>query len=345
MKKYFSKVLVIEKEPDLLQRASLINQARIHAGYHYPRSFLTAYRSSVNFSRFLNDFDGAVVKNFNKVYALARQGSLINARRFYEMFHTMGLSIKPAPPRVQGHFNRELIDEVFSVEEAAFDAVQLKTILKERLDQAGVVVAYNTEVEKIEQTTGDRLRLSCRPSGQDWEARMVFNCVYSRTNHLSKESHLEGLPLKHELTELALVEVPEEVRELGITVMDGPFFSVMPYPASSCHSLSHVRYTPHYHWTDADRESKDPLAPGLPKPASNFPFMVRDAQRYVPSLKKTRFISSLFEVKTVLLQNEIDDGRPILFKQNHGLRNLFTIIGGKIDNIYDVLDRLEEILG
>ena len=39
---YFSrlnkKVLIIEKENDAMQRASYVNQARVHNGYHYPRS-------------------------------------------------------------------------------------------------------------------------------------------------------------------------------------------------------------------------------------------------------------------------------------------------------------------
>ncbi|MCI5632896.1 FAD-dependent oxidoreductase, partial [Helicobacter sp.] len=36
----FKKILILEKENDILTRASLINQARIHGGYHYPRSLV-----------------------------------------------------------------------------------------------------------------------------------------------------------------------------------------------------------------------------------------------------------------------------------------------------------------
>ena len=36
-----------------------------------------------------------------------------------------------------------------------------------------------------------------------------------------------------ELAELALIEPPEELRPFGITVMDGPFFSCMPFTTSS----------------------------------------------------------------------------------------------------------------
>lgn len=43
------KVILLERESSLLSRASYNNQARIHNGYHYPRSFTTAFRSRVNF--------------------------------------------------------------------------------------------------------------------------------------------------------------------------------------------------------------------------------------------------------------------------------------------------------
>jgi glycine/D-amino acid oxidase-like deaminating enzyme len=36
----FEKVVLVEREPGLLRRASFVNQARIHNGYHYPRAYL-----------------------------------------------------------------------------------------------------------------------------------------------------------------------------------------------------------------------------------------------------------------------------------------------------------------
>ena len=36
-----SNVLIVERERDVMKRASYGNQARVHNGYHYPRSFTT----------------------------------------------------------------------------------------------------------------------------------------------------------------------------------------------------------------------------------------------------------------------------------------------------------------
>ena len=43
------RVVLCEKHDDILERASHTNQARVHNGYHYPRSMLTGLRSRVNF--------------------------------------------------------------------------------------------------------------------------------------------------------------------------------------------------------------------------------------------------------------------------------------------------------
>ena len=37
-----ARVLLVDAAPDILTGASFINQNRIHAGFHYPRSFATA---------------------------------------------------------------------------------------------------------------------------------------------------------------------------------------------------------------------------------------------------------------------------------------------------------------
>jgi hypothetical protein len=63
--------------------------------------------------------------------------------------------------------------------------------------------------------------------------------------------------------------------------------------------------------------------------------------RYLPAMSKARYVESLFEVKTVLTKTESDDARPILFKKHLELPGCYSILGGKIDNIYDILEKLD----
>ena len=72
--------------------------------------------------------------------------------------------------------------------------------------------------------------------------------------------------------------------------------------------------------------------------------MLKDAQRYVPAMSMARHVRSLFEVKTVLPQSEHDDSRPILFKPCAELSGLVSVMGGKIDNVYDLPRELDGLL-
>lgn len=139
---------------------------------------------------------------------------------------------------------------------------------------------------------------------------------------------------------MALVAVPEELADLGITVMDGSFFSLMPFPARGLHTLSHVRYTPHLHWMDDPGLDPYRKLAEYPKD-SRAELMIRDAGRYLPAILQTRPVDSLFEVKTVLVKNENNDGRPILFEKHADLPGCYSVLGGKIDNVFDILEKLD----
>ncbi|HMF78570.1 MAG TPA: FAD-dependent oxidoreductase [Bryobacteraceae bacterium] len=332
----FSRILIVERQEDLLTRASYANQARVHNGYHYPRSLLTAGRSAVNYPRFMKEFEGCIDSSFQKIYAIAR-GSKVTAYQFSKFCQRVGIPARKAPPAISRLFNETLIEETFVTEESAFDAVKLRQMLKEKLANAGVEVAYSREVERVRPGSSRNVSVLLS-DGAEVEASYVFNCTYSHINEILARSGLPQLPLKHEMTELALVRMPPQLEHLGITVMDGAFFSAMPFPALGLHTLSHVTYTPHASYSDLQQTRPSNFEADRP---SKHVFMLKDSQRYVPLLKEARYMHSHFETKTVLLQNEIDDGRPILCRGNYGMKGLFVVLGAKIDNIYDIIQAVE----
>ncbi|APA85636.1 FAD-binding oxidoreductase [Paraburkholderia sprentiae WSM5005] len=333
-------VTLIEREPALLVRASYNNQARVHNGYHYPRSFTTAFRSRVNLPRFVCDFPDVVQRDFTKVYAIARRNSKVTARQFERFCQEIGASLQPAPRAIRELFEPRLIEQVFLVEEYAFDSTKLADWARQELAELDVDVRLGTRVERIYRQS-EGFVLECDDAYHTaLHARYVFNCTYSGLNQFGGDFGGTQTKLKHEITEMALVEASPQLRGLGVTVMDGPFFSMMPFPARGLHTLSHVRYTPHSSWMDAPGDDPYQRLSGYER-ESRVERMVRDVGRYFPAVYDARYADSLFEVKTVLVKNEGDDGRPILFEQHPASSGLYSILGGKIDNIYDVLEKLD----
>lgn len=331
LRKVFKNVCLIEKEKDLILKASYNNQARIHNGYHYPRSFITALRSHINYKKFIKDFKDAVDRNYLMVYAIAKNNSKTTPHQFLNFCYKIGAPILPAPQKIKKLFNNILIEDVFMVEETVFSGTKLREILKKRLKSENIRILCKTKVLRVaRRLNGIIIHLS---SGKKILSRVVLNCTYSGINELLSNSNLPILPLKDEMTEMPLLLLPPEIKNMCITIMDGPFFSLMPFPDKNLHTLHHVRYTPR----SSSIRSKKLKIPGN----SNFIYMIKDAQRYIPIVSKAKYKGSLYETKTVLLQNEISDARPILFRKDYGIKNFHIVLGGKIDNIYDMLEEMD----
>lgn len=328
-----AKSILVEAESDLLLRASYTNQARLHGGYHYPRSFSTAYRSRLNFARFMSEFRPAIDDNFQMLYAIGRGRSHISARQFREFSRNIEAPCREARASYSALFNPNLIEAVFEVEEFAFNVAELRKQLRKRLNDYGVEVRTDMRVISVVATPE---RLIVQTERDSIQAGQIYNCTYSGLNRISGIAHT-GFRLKHEIAEMALVEPPDQLKGIGVTVMDGPFFSFMPFPDRSLYTFSHVRYTPHAEIADITARDADPYAALKSYPAeSRYEYMWRDAARYMSLAAEFQYRESLFEVKTVMIKNEEDDGRPILFSVADDPR-VVSVLGSKIDNIYDAL--------
>lgn len=334
------RVLLVEKEDALMQRASWRNQARVHGGYHYPRSYTTAFRSRVNYPRFLRDWPHATLRPRSALYAIARRDSKVTARQFERLASDIGAPLAPASPEQAAWFDPRRIERVYEVEEAVFDARMVAAQAREELRTAGVTVVFGTRVFGVGAHARGGLCVdwTCGATSGAWRAGRLLNCAYAGLAGAFAGAVGTG-ELKHEITEMALVRPPEALRGVAITVMDGPYFSLLPSPAAGTHTLSHVRYTPHRAWIEDGRT--DPYAELADhRQPSRFDRMRRDAARYVPMLESLEYEGSMMEIKTVPLRNETDDGRPILFAAHPHFIGVHAILGSKIDNIEDVLERL-----
>lgn len=332
---YFHTVILAEAEGDILTRASYHNQARIHQGYHYPRSFTTAASSRRNYQQFIAEFPDCAYRKTPAYYAIAARNSNVTASDFEEVCARIGAPLSPAMG-LMGAFDPLMIEQAYRVEEAAFDAAILRRIVRQRLEKSRVELLLNTRVTHLAPArNGHRAHLSDPDDTITMHASAVFVCTYANINRLLSNSRLPTVPLRHELTEMALVKGGEDVPNIALTVMDGPFFSLFPFPDKDALTLSHVAYTPHLSWMD---DGSDSLPDGRrvlqSVPRSNQRKMILDSARYMPSLLGLEYLDSLWEIKTTLPRSEGNDGRPILFRECAD--NVYAVLGSKIDNINDI---------
>jgi L-2-hydroxyglutarate oxidase LhgO len=207
LKKRYSQVLLIEKEAQLLTKASYYNQARVHNGYHYPRSFITAIRSHQNFVKFCKEFKSSIVKKFPSFYAIAKHNSKVNAIQFERFCHLINTPIKKAPEFIKEMFNQALIEEVFQVEEFEFDAAILRHDLHHKIMKKQIEIWFNSQVMKVKSTADKNITVSLQ-NGKNIVGTKVLNCTYAGINTILQQSDLPLISVKFEYTEMPLVKLP-----------------------------------------------------------------------------------------------------------------------------------------
>lgn len=112
-----ARVELVEAGDRMLQRASLVNQARVHNGYHYPRSILTGIRSRANFERFAQEFPECIDRGFTHLYAIARDGSHVTAQQFALFCDRIGAEYREVDEAAAAFFDGDRIEAAFEVKE------------------------------------------------------------------------------------------------------------------------------------------------------------------------------------------------------------------------------------
>ena len=344
------RVLVLEKDPGPFMRATYINQARVHMGYHYPRSYSTAIKSAGYFERFCRDYGFCLLTEFDQVYATSAHFSWTNAEQFREFCAAAHIRCDDVSP--EKYFNPGQCDGAFLTTEYTYDAQILKKHFLEKLAALpNVTIAYSHKPESV-QRTGSVWQV--RAGDITAEAPFLLNATYAGVNELHAMLGFEPFAIKYELCEIILCTVDERLKNTGVTVMDGPFFSLMPFGRTGLHSLTSVTFTPHVTSYDSlptfacQGRSGGCCRPGdlancdscPARPESAWPMMSQLARKYLREEYGFAYSHSLFSMKPILKASEIDDSRPTVIRQYTADPAFVSVLSGKINTVYD----LDEVL-
>ncbi len=330
------KVAILEKESDVFQRASTINQARVHNGYHYPRSKDTALKAARYYQRFCRDFNKSLLEPFKQIYAISDKDSLVSVSDYINFCKNVGLPLREINPSL--YFNDGTVSASFEVEEACFDFEKIKNILLKQIDlEPNIKIFCNTYPCKC-RIVESKYEITVNNSLNTIIARDVVNTTYANVNEVNKLFGFPGYNLKYELCELMLCDV-EGLHKTGITVMDGLFFSLMPFGDGKKYSLSSVKYTPLDKSLEAPQNSRCIDLKNAKECStrsitwSNTKLL---AKKYLKSNVKLKYLHSIFEIKPILLESEPDDSRPTIITVHNKKPNYISVLAGKISTIYDM---------
>ena len=336
-------VLLVEQASEIMTRASQVNQARLHTGLHYPRSIVTARESLGYYAKFRERFP-LVVFDFQQIYAISRHNSKTSSRDFKNFVNRLGLNFEVIEH--ERYFNPGTVELALQVEEPTFDAQLLRQqILNEIDSEQNIELCLGAAV--IGGALSEHVSSLSLSNGSTIETDGIVIAAYAGTNSIRQVLGLTALPLSFELAEIILGSVSAEMSGIGFTVMDGPFWSMMPFGNSGSVSLTSVgitplrknRYLPIFDCQSL-RTGCSPLSISdcntcHVRPNTGQAHQIQQMKLFLKNQDFFTPIKSIMTVKSTLNTTEVDDARPTLIHKESGSKT-WTVFSGKVSTLFDL---------
>lgn len=319
----FCDVTLFERHGELMTEASYLNQWRHHSGFHYPRSPLTVQEVKEARDEFLERYAQAVIRDFPSYYCTSAFGREITAERYLAICTANGLNFEPCAPPAEV-VDPESVSLCLRTDEGVLDYPLLRRVVEAELEASPRVrVRRRTEVVEGGFGAGGEKRLVYRgPDGEGEEAfDFLVNATYANRNLVSRWFQFPVRPLRFDLLEMPVLEL--DAPRVSVTVLDGPFTSLLSLGRDNLFMLSHIHQSVLRSVITADG-----APPQWGEFRSNSVNLLAHARRYLPVLERARLVESRYGLRTVYAHSEDFDGRPTVVT-SHGF-GCWSVLGGKI---------------
>lgn len=307
----------------VMRAASVINQYRVHSGYHYPRSPETIGELLEARAEFLETFGPAIVKNSLHYYAIPKQNSKTGPEMYQTIMSKHGLRLRVCHPN---WLDFDFIDSCYEVEEHVYDPEILRLLIEARIASLGIQFrqfAYSREMKG------------------DYDFAIWATYGLSGSRGLFKSA-------KFQIAEKILIELPDALRHLSLVVVDGPFTAFDPYGRSALSLFGSAKHTNHWSAKNADEPVPEIYSGVLNGPSfeaapfTHFEAMREDCRLAVPAAKDAVYVGSRFTMRVV--EDSPEQDRRTLYVLDGGPGELHVFSGKVVSAVKAarlVCDRLD----
>lgn len=331
-------VNVYEAKEDILSGASANNQNRLHLGFHYPRDMETARQSIRGFADFKNKYYECIQDDFLNAYFISNEKSLTTVNEYIKFCDLLGEPYKKISPE---SFPFKILGSNFGIlcNEVVYDCSILKRILRESLRINSVQVELNQRVTKIEKIK-DKFLLTFNNKPQIC-ADVVINASYSDINRLTAQLGYKVNEKLYEYTAVPIIQI-DNIPKIGVTIMDGPFMTLLPYGKSDHFLLYSVEHSVIAQNVDvqinSDWLSSDTAPFSRVDKHSFFEKMISFSREFIPILETAKIKGFLESSRMVMANSDHNDRRPSMVTDYDGA--YYTVMAGKIDHCIWVAEEI-----
>ncbi len=330
------KVTLFERNKDILQEASFINQYRHHWGYHYPRSVDTVQDIIKSTESFEALYNKAIIRNFPTYYCVAKEGSNVTPQEYIKFCEDNGLPFVLEDPDPQ-YVNMNMISASLKTLEPIYDFDLLHTIINSYLfSNQNITLQLRSEIigGTLEEDGMKTLTIKQDETVYHQSFDFVINVTYANLNKFAQWFHFPLKPLRLELVEALIVKLP--IPKISFAFMDGPFTNMVPTSKDNLFTLVHIKHSILHR--DVPKDGLIPEAWKHFRSQENC--ILEESKKWMPILAKAEVVEKRYVFRGVNAYREYDDARPsdIMY---HGF-GCWSILGGKIINSVFTAQKIRE---
>jgi len=325
---HIKEISIFEKKESLMQAAGKYNQARLHLGFHYPRSEETIIQSSIGFNLYQKRFPN-VTKAIEKNIYLIREDGLLSIDEYLKIMRKNKINFEEIDIQESSfkYKSNGIAFKAIQVEERYIDIVKLNKNLFREIKEMGINLYLNSEAKYIDNELGE-IKFN---NGYSGKYDLIINCSY--TNPFIGFS-LNKVQLKYEYCTLLLIS-SDEVKNQAITIMDGQFVSIYPW-LSNLHTVSSVKFTPSIK-TDSFFDLQNLLNNRTIFENEKTNLLIEDHMRSFFDFTYT-LVGSFSTIKVKLKEDNGDQRLVKTFSEG----KCITVLQGKLDAVNFFLDDLSK---
>lgn len=324
----FCEVTLYERRNDIMGEGTHGNQYRHHYGYHYPRSPETVFQCKAAEEDFAAVWGHSLVRDFPAYYAVAKDGSRVSPDEFLLFCDRNGLPYTIEYPPEE-FLNRNAVGVCIRTAEPVYSYDALKKSGKQRLasqPDIAVKLGHRVAAGRIDHGTGQKIFTLATQEGTYEESfDYAVNAMYASHNSFCRWFGFPAPTLEFRLKEIVVVKLPIE-ELIAVTVMDGPFATLVPTPAPGIFTFGDVGRSIH----DVRFGSGE-----LPWTAeevrgfrTRFPDMQAHAPELMPLMARAEYVRSMFSVLPIMPNSGVTDAR-LTAVTSHG-SGCWSVFEGKI---------------
>jgi len=331
-------IMLIEKADELFQGTSGSTHNRAHMGYHYPRAIDTAKECQEGLDHFKTLFNDALISSFENYYVISKVDSMTNKDQFRGFCNELKLPYKIRWPDKQ-FLHKDLISSSFLVPEGIFNTERIIDYFKKHASKGNIIFKTNTEVVKGNKIADNQFKVVVNEHGEinEYKADIIINATYAYANNVLKAFGMEQQMKEYKQQKVEVVVVRSRKKIPALTVMDGPFMSIMPYGNfADLYLLYDVE-------NSVVHQEKGFLVDDTIEYKSKWEKMRDKGRAYFPFIGNLDYVCSKWAYRPIPL-NDDTRARSTKIKSYNKYRGFYSILEGKFISAPIMAMKLKEII-